>query len=137
EDIKTFALRPVDPSICQRLVEHTHYVRGDFADPGTYERLKAALVEVANEQNLPANYFYYLAVAPRFFGEIVRRLGAAGLVQEENDCWGGVVMKKPFGGDLQSARAWDAEIKRVLYEHQIYRIDHYLGKETAQNLLMF
>ena len=81
EDIKTFALRPVDTAISQRLVEHTHYVRGDFADPGTYERLKAALVEVANEQNLPANYFYYLAVAPRFFGEIVRRLGAAGLVQ--------------------------------------------------------
>ena len=137
EDIKTFALRPVDPAICQRLVEHTHYVRGDFADPGTYERLKAALVEVADEQNLPANYFYYLAVAPRFFGEIVRRLGAAGLVQEENDCWRRVVIEKPFGRDLQSARALNAEIKRVFDEHQIYRIDHYLGKETVQNLLMF
>jgi glucose-6-phosphate 1-dehydrogenase len=137
EDIKTFALRPVDPAICQRLVEHTHYVRGDFADPGTYDRLKATLVEVAKEQNLPANYFYYLAVAPRFFGEIVRRLGAAGLVQEENGCWRRVVIEKPFGRDLQSARALNVEIKQVLDEHQIYRIDHYLGKETVQNVLMF
>src|SRR6266446_3089527 len=137
EDIKTFALRPVDPAIRQRLVEHTHYVRGDFADPDTYEQLKAKLGEVANQQNLPANYFYYLAVAPRFFGEIVRRLGAAGLAREENGCWRRVVVEKPFGRDLHSARALNAEIKQVLDEHQIYRIDHYLGKETVQNLLMF
>jgi len=137
EDIKTFALRPVDAAIRQRLVEHTHYVRGDFADPDTYEQLKARLGEVANQENLPANYFYYLAVAPRFFGEIVRRLGAAGLAREENGCWRRVVIEKPFGRDLHSARALNAEIKQVLDEHQIYRIDHYLGKETVQNLLMF
>jgi glucose-6-phosphate 1-dehydrogenase len=137
EDIKTFALRPVDAALRERLVEHTHYVRGDFADPGTYERLKATLAEVANQENLPANHFYYLAVAPRFFGEIVRRLGAAGLALEENGCWRRVVIEKPFGRDLQSARALNAEIKQVLDEHQIYRIDHYLGKETVQNLLMF
>jgi glucose-6-phosphate 1-dehydrogenase len=137
EDVKTFALSPVDPAISKRLVEHTHYVRGDFADPGTYEQLKTTLAEVANQENLPANYFYYLAVAPRFFGEIVRRLGAAGLAREENGCWRRVVIEKPFGRDLQSARALNAEIKQVLGEHQIYRIDHYLGKETVQNLLMF
>ena len=137
EDIGTFALRPVDAAISKRLVEHTHYVRGDFADPGTYERLKATLAEVANQENLPPNYFYYLAVAPRFFGEIVRRLGAAGLAQEGNGAWRRVVIEKPFGRDLQSARALNAEIKQVLAEHQIYRIDHYLGKETVQNLLMF
>jgi len=114
DDIKTFALRPVDPAICKRLVEHTYYVRGDFADPGTYERLKATLGEVASKENLPANYFFYLAVAPRFFGEIVRRLGASGLAQEENGCWRRVVIEKPFGRDLQSARALNAEIKQVL-----------------------
>jgi glucose-6-phosphate 1-dehydrogenase len=137
QDIKTFALRPVDPKICQRLVEHTHYVRGDFADPATYEQLKAKLAEVAKLDNIPSNHFYYLAVAPRFFGEIVRRLGAAGLVQEENGHWRRVVIEKPFGRNLQSARALNAEIKQVLGEHQIYRIDHYLGKETVQNLMMF
>jgi glucose-6-phosphate 1-dehydrogenase len=137
EDIKTFASRPVDPSIRERLVEHTHYVRGDFADPDVYERLKATLQEVATNDNVVSNHFYYLAVAPRFFSEIVRRLGAAGLVQEENGLWRRVVIEKPFGRDLQSAQALNAEIKLVLDEHQIYRIDHYLGKETVQNLIMF
>ena len=74
DDIKTFALRPVDPAICKRLVEHTYYVRGDFADPGTYERLKATLGEVATKENLPANYFFYLAVAPRFRGGLPQHL---------------------------------------------------------------
>lgn len=137
DDIKIFALRPVDAAISKRIVEQTYYVRGDFGDPGTYDRLKATLDDVASKENLPANYFYYLAVAPRFFGEIVRRLGAAGLVQEENDCWRRVVIEKPFGRDLQSARALNAEIKQVLDERQIYRIDHYLGKETVQNVMMF
>ena len=137
DDIKTFALRAVDSAISKRIVEHTYYVRGDFGDPGTYDRLKATLGEVAKTENLPANYFYYLAVAPRFFGEIVRRLGTAGLVQEENGYWRRVVIEKPFGRDLQSARALNAEIKKVLDEHQIYRIDHYLGKETVQNVMMF
>jgi glucose-6-phosphate 1-dehydrogenase len=137
QDIKTFALRAVDPVLCNRLVEHTHYVRGDFSDPSTYERLKIKLTEVSKQDNIPSNYFYYLAVAPRFFGEIVRHLGAAGLAREERGQWRRVVIEKPFGRDLQSARALNAEIKQVLEEHQIYRIDHYLGKETVQNLMMF
>jgi glucose-6-phosphate 1-dehydrogenase len=137
EDIRTFASRPIDPTIRERLVEHTYYVRGDFADPDVYQRLKATLGEVATKDNVFSNHFYYLAVAPRFFGEIVRQLGAAGLAQEENGQWRRVVIEKPFGRDLQSARALNAEIKQVLNEHQIYRIDHYLGKETVQNLIMF
>ncbi|HEX9112261.1 MAG TPA: glucose-6-phosphate dehydrogenase, partial [Terriglobales bacterium] len=137
EDIKTFASRPIDPTIRERLVEHTYYVGGDFADPGVYQRLKATLGEVAARDNVFSNHFYYLAVAPRFFGEIVRQLGEAGLAQEENGLWRRVVIEKPFGRDMQSARALNAEIKQVLDEHQIYRIDHYLGKETVQNLIMF
>src|SRR6267378_343798 len=137
EDIKTFALRAVDPAICKRLVEHIHYVRGDFADPSNYEQLKDKLAEAANQDNIPGNYFYYLVVAPCFFGEFVRRLGAAGLAQEENGRWRCVVIENPFGRDLQSARALNAEIKQVLDEHQVYRIDRYLGKGTVQNLMMF
>jgi glucose-6-phosphate 1-dehydrogenase len=137
EDLRTFSSRPIDSTIHERLVEHSYYVRGDFADPDVYQRLKATLEEVAAKDNVPSNHFYYLAVAPRFFGEIVRQLGAAGLAQEENGRWRRVVIEKPFGRDLQSARALNAEIKQVLDEHQIYRIDHYLGKETVQNLIMF
>jgi glucose-6-phosphate 1-dehydrogenase len=137
EDIKTFASRPIDPAICDRLVGHTYYVRGDFAEPDAYQRLKSTLGEVATKDNVSSNHFYYLAVAPRFFGEIVRQLGEAGLAQEENGRWRRVVIEKPFGRDLESARALNTEIKQVLDEHQIYRIDHYLGKETVQNLIMF
>ena len=137
EDIKTFSSRSMDPAIRERLVEHTYYVRGDFGDPDVYQRLKTTLEEVAAKDNVASNHFYYLAVAPRFFGEIVRQLGAAGLTQEENGRWRRVVIEKPFGRDLQSARALNAEIKQVLAENQIYRIDHYLGKETVQNLIMF
>src|ERR1700694_5785227 len=137
EDLRTFSSRPIDSTIHERLVEHSYYVRGDFADPDVYQRLKATLEEVAAKDNVPSNHFYYLAVAPRFFGEIVRQLGAAGLAQEENGRWRRVVIEKPFGRDLQSARALNVEIKQVLDEHQIYRIDHYLGKETVQNLMMF
>jgi len=137
EDIRTFASRPVDPAIRERLVAHTYYLRGDFADADVYQQLKAILGEVAAKDSVLSNYFYYLAVAPRFFGEIVRQLGAAGLAQEENGQWRRVVIEKPFGRDLQSAKALNAEIKLVLDEHQIYRIDHYLGKETVQNLIMF
>jgi glucose-6-phosphate 1-dehydrogenase len=137
EDIKTFALRRVDPSLSKRLVDHTYYVRGDFADPSTYQNLKTTLAEITKQENIPNNHFYYLAVAPRFFADIVRGLGEAGLAREERDEWRRVVIEKPFGRDLQSARELNVEIKRVLSERQIYRIDHYLGKETVQNLMMF
>jgi len=137
EDIKTFASRAIDPAIRERVVAGTYYVSGDFADPDAYQRLKTTLGEVAAKDKVVSNHFYYLAVAPRFFGEIVRQLGAAGLAQEENGRWRRVVIEKPFGRDLQSARALNAEIKQVLDERQIYRIDHYLGKETVQNLIMF
>ena len=136
-DMKKFALRPVNPSIATRLIGHTYYVRGEFGEAATYGNLKAALSDIAQQDNIPSNHFYYLAVAPRFFGEIVKQLGAAGLAQEKNGQWRRVVIEKPFGHDLESARALNAEIKQVLDERQIYRIDHYLGKETVQNLMMF
>jgi glucose-6-phosphate 1-dehydrogenase len=86
---------------------------------------------------VPGNHFYYLAVAPRFFGEVVKQLGAAGLAQETNGHWARVIIEKPFGRDLDSARDLNREIKQVLEERQIYRIDHYLGKETVQNIMIF
>jgi glucose-6-phosphate 1-dehydrogenase len=80
---------------------------------------------------------FYLATPPNLFGEVVRRLGEAGLVQTDEDTWRRVIVEKPFGHDLESARALSAELARVLREDQIYRIDHYLGKETVQNILVF
>ena len=128
---------PVPSEMWDWFVKRIYYVRGDFQDPKAYQRLQETTAQAAKEHAVPANYFYYLAVEPRFFGEAVRQLGAAGLAQEADGHWRRVIVEKPFGRDLESARALNAEIKQVLGERQIYRIDHYLGKETVQNLIMF
>ena len=137
EDLERFAPVPVAPEVRARILERVHYVRGGFEEAATYQRLKEAVAQVARDSAIPPNHFYYLAVAPAFFGTIVRQLGEAGLAGEEEGHWRRVVVEKPFGRDLESARALNAEITQVFSESQIYRIDHYLGKETVQNLLVF
>jgi glucose-6-phosphate 1-dehydrogenase len=117
--------------------ERLNYLQGDFGDPNTYTQLAARLSELDRVHATEGNYLFYLATAPKFFAKIVHQLGEAGLVREENDRWRHVVIEKPFGHDLHSCAALNAEIKGVLAENQIYRIDHYLGKETVQNLLVF
>src|SRR5882762_2177974 len=111
--------------------------RGDFADPAAYATLRSRLAEIDTTLGTAGNYLYYLAVAPRFFAEVVQQLGKAGLADQENDRWRRVVIEKPFGNDLDSAKTLNKQCKAVLAENQIYRIDHYLGKETVQNILVF
>jgi glucose-6-phosphate 1-dehydrogenase len=136
-DIKEFASCPITPEMWNWFLNRIYYVRGDFQDPEAYKVLKSQIATVEKTHNLPGNHFYYLAVAPRFFGEVVRQLGAAGLAQESNGRWARVIIEKPFGRDLDSARDLNREIKQILDEKQIYRIDHYLGKETVQNIIIF
>jgi glucose-6-phosphate 1-dehydrogenase len=136
-DMKTLATGPIDPGIWEWLVRRIHYVQGDFQDPAGYQRLAAKLAEAEKDHGTQGNRFHYLAVAPKFFAEVVRQLGAAGLAKETNGRWARVVIEKPFGRDLRSARQLNREVQDVLHERQIYRIDHYLGKETVQNLLVF
>jgi glucose-6-phosphate 1-dehydrogenase len=83
------------------------------------------------------NYLFYLATPTQMFATLVKRLGEAGLVREEEGHWRRVIIEKPFGADLPSAQALDRDILGVLTESQVYRIDHYLGKETVQNILVF
>ncbi len=109
------------------------YVPGNFAMVRDYVRLANALAEL---EGGPAGRLYYLAAPPRFYADIVARLGQAGLAAA-TDGWRRVVVEKPFGTDLGSARALNQALHQVLDEQQIYRIDHYLGKETVQNLLIF
>jgi glucose-6-phosphate 1-dehydrogenase len=137
EDIKEFATCPFTPEMWQWFLNRIYYVRGDFQDPAAFKTLKAQIAAVEKTHNVPGNHFYYLAVAPRFFGEVVRQLGTAGLAQETNGRWARVIIEKPFGRDLDSARDLNREIKQILEERQIYRIDHYLGKETVQNIIIF
>jgi glucose-6-phosphate 1-dehydrogenase len=137
QDMKELATNPIDQHVWAWFLERIHYVQGDFQDPEGFQRLSAKLTEVEKDHGTQGNRFFYLAVAPKFFAEVVRQLGKAGLASEDKGKYARVVIEKPFGRDLQSAKQLNREIKQVLEEKQIYRIDHYLGKETVQNLLVF
>ena len=137
EDVKQFEAHPVDAALWQWFMERTYYVQGDFKDPAAYQRLQAQIAEADAKHGTQGNLFHYLAVAPGFFAEIVRQLGQIGLTHEENGRWTRVIVEKPFGHDLESAKQLNKDLKQILNEKQIYRIDHYLGKETVQNLLVF
>ena len=117
----------------QRLFYHC----GDFADPATFADIGSRLGQIDDQFQTEGNYLFYLATSPKFFGAIVERMGSAGLSHQENGHWRRVIIEKPFGTDYDSARALNQQIKAVLDENQIYRIDHYLGKETVQNILVF
>jgi len=119
------------------LRQRLYYERGDFGDPGTFSRLRDRLSMIDADRRTQGNYLFYLATAPKFFAPIVQQLGCSGLSQQENGRWRRVVIEKPFGQDLESAKALNRDIKTVLEENQIYRIDHYLGKETVQNIMVF
>ena len=136
EDIKLYATSDVDPELWKWFEERIYYMSGDFADPACYQKLKTLLAEVDTTHGTGGNYFNYLATSPNFFATIVQQLGAAGLTTEENN-WRRVIIEKPFGRDFESAKKLNSDIKQVLHEKQIYRIDHYLGKETVQNILVF
>lgn len=136
-DIREFATSPVPPEAWNWLVERVFYIRGDFQDTATFDALKQQLEALNRDVKTQGCALFYLAVAPRFIGEIIRGLGKSGLAHEENGQWRRVIIEKPFGRDLDSARALNQEVSKVLEERQTYRIDHYLGKETVQNILMF
>jgi len=129
EDISTVAV--------QDFRSRLYYQRGDFGDSAMFGSLESRLRDLDQEYKTESNYLFYLATAPRFFGSIVQQLGQSQLSRQQNGCWRRVVIEKPFGHDLDSAQALNREIKAVLAENQIYRIDHYLGKETVQNILVF
>mgnify|MGYP001198448979 CR=1 FL=1 len=137
KDIREFATRSVDEALWKEIRDALYYQAGEFADPATYSQLGALLKDVARDHATGGNVLFYLATPPDFFGGIVKRLGEAGLTGQVDDAWRRVVIEKPFGRDLDSARALNAELRAVLEESQIYRIDHYLGKETVQNIMVF
>ena len=137
EDLREFATSDVDPSMVEAAQSHLYYVSGEFGDATTFQRLQALLPELDKTHGTQGNYLYYLATAPTFFSTIIEQLGSAGLTNEEEGRWRRVIIEKPFGRDVESARALNEEIKQVLRERQIYRIDHYLGKETVQNIMAF
>jgi glucose-6-phosphate 1-dehydrogenase len=127
---------PFDAQAWEFIASRITHFAGDLTEPDTYARLHQSLEKTAALHQTGGNAIFYLAVASQLFGTIVEQLGAAGLVQEKDNGFRRVIIEKPFGSDLASARALNAQILRVLSEAQIYRMDHFLGKETVQNIMV-
>jgi glucose-6-phosphate 1-dehydrogenase len=137
KQLQNFATGQVDPDLRDWMLSRLYYVYGDFKDPKVYASLAQTLAEADKNHHTHSNYFFYLATSPMFFADIVEQLGAAGLAAEKDGHWRRIVFEKPFGNDLESAKALNQHLSKVLTENQIFRIDHYLGKETVQNILVF
>jgi glucose-6-phosphate 1-dehydrogenase len=142
ETIQTFARGregkgdAIDERAWSWLLGRMHYMHGDFTKPDTFNQLGELLADQQKGQNGTAHALFYLAVADRFFGPVIEHLGGAGLTRQSEGAWRRVIVEKPFGHDFASAKALNAEILKTLSEDQIYRIDHFLGKETVQNILV-
>ncbi len=128
---------PSDAATWEPFAQSIHYLSADFRDPKTYERIKALLACYDKERGTSGNRVFYLSTAPSEYVDIIRNLGAADLAHGSGNGWVRIIIEKPFGRDLESARSLNAEVSAVFGEDQVYRIDHYLGKETVQNLLVF
>jgi glucose-6-phosphate 1-dehydrogenase len=136
-DIRRFSTRPTfDEAVWTRLSERLHFLQGDFADAAAFRRLAELTTRLAAQYQIGGNRLYYLATPPVVFGLIAGQLGGVGLSKPEQG-WARLVVEKPFGNDLKSAAELNRTLLRDWREEQIYRIDHYLGKETVQNLSAF
>jgi glucose-6-phosphate 1-dehydrogenase len=138
-----FDIDQIDEAAWKRLAERMSYVQGDLTKPVLYQRIRAPLDKAEKDHGTQGNVIFYLAVADRFFGTVVEQLGEAKLTDQDEDengkhrFWRRVVIEKPFGHSLDSARDLNARILRTLHEDQIFRIDHFLGKDTVQNIMAF
>src|SRR5712692_6384392 len=135
--LREFGPGSVEEDAYRWLAERTHYLRGDLNDPAAYTRLAQLLAETDKTHLTQGNCLFYLATPAAAFATVVHQLDRAGLVRETEERWRRVIIEKPFGSDLRSAQELNREILGVLAESQTYRIDHYLGKETVQNIMVF
>ncbi|HMN72134.1 MAG TPA: glucose-6-phosphate dehydrogenase [Rhodoblastus sp.] len=136
ESLGKYCNEKCDLAVVDDLVARVTVVVADAADPKSFEALGAHLEDIDAKNGVKGNRIFYLAIPPAGFAPTVRALGAAGLTRRKNGAFARVIVEKPFGHDLRSAMKLNAELREVLDEDQIFRIDHYLGKETVQNILM-
>jgi glucose-6-phosphate 1-dehydrogenase len=136
EGLHTFGKRPIKDDVASRLFACVHCLVADTDDPASFERLNIELAKLEKARGTKGNRLFYLATPPAAFAPIAKALSQAGMLREHDDIWRRLVIEKPFGTDLASAQKLNAELLAIMNEHQIYRIDHYLGKETVQNILV-
>lgn len=135
EGVEQFGGGIENPAVWDEFAQGLFYHAGDMDNPDSYQSLKAFITELETQRRTLGNRAYYLAVSPNFFPEAIRQLGAAGLLNDPRKHR--LVIEKPFGRTLATAQALNRVVQQVCHEEQVYRIDHYLGKETVQNLLVF
>ncbi len=131
-----FATRDIDQNAAKKVLGRVAYVHGDPDDDATYKKIGQELSRIERECGTQGNRLFYLATPPAGFAPIGRHLGESDLARQGNGAWRRVVVEKPFGTDLASARALNKTLLGILKEDQIFRIDHYLGKETVQNIMV-
>lgn len=138
EGVNSFSRnKPADPSVWESFAQGVFYSDGNFDDLEAYKKLSALLDQLDKERGTAGNRLFYLATAPEYFPIILNNLGASGLNNSPMDGWVRVIIEKPFGRSLETAKALNKTVHTNFNENQIYRIDHYLGKETVQNILAF
>ncbi|MDH4225994.1 MAG: glucose-6-phosphate dehydrogenase, partial [Deltaproteobacteria bacterium] len=138
EGCDKFARRkPVDDALWNSFAPCLFYNAGEFSDLDAYAKLKDRLDEIDSKFSIPANRLFYLATPPSAYPDIIKNLGASGLVKRTLDPFTRIIVEKPFGRDLESAQVLNRQLKQVFREAQVFRIDHYLGKENVQNMLVF
>jgi glucose-6-phosphate 1-dehydrogenase len=137
-NLKEFAGAEGEDRWIQWFRERTYYTGGDFdEDKKLFADIKDMLRDVCETKKIPPNFLFYMAIPPGLFASVAKKIVKHGLGKEEKENWSRFVFEKPFGRDLESAKQLNADLLKMLKERQIYRIDHYLGKETVQNLLVF
>jgi glucose-6-phosphate 1-dehydrogenase len=134
--LREFATRVVDDAIAKRLLECVTCTAADPKDPASFDRMREQLEKLEANRATGGHRLFYLATPPDAFAPIARELGRTGMLKEDGGAWRRLIVEKPFGTDLESAKALNSELLKIADEHQIYRIDHYLGKETVQNILV-
>jgi glucose-6-phosphate 1-dehydrogenase len=132
-----YSRTPFREEVWSQLAEGFRFVPGDFSDDVAFDQLKQTILELDKARGTSGNHAFYLSIPPRFFPDVVGQLKEHGLAEPHDGSWRRVVVEKPFGHDLESARALNSIVSEVFPAESVFRIDHYLGKETVQNMLAF
>ena len=133
--VKLHARTQFREEVWQQLIQGMRFVQGDFDDDEAFETLKSTIEELDKEQGTGGNFAFYLSVPPKFFPKVVQQLKKHGLAEQKEGSWRRAVIEKPFGHDLASAQELNRLVHDVFPPVEVFRIDHYLGKETVQNIL--
>jgi glucose-6-phosphate 1-dehydrogenase len=133
--VKKYSRTPFNENVWKQLAQGIRFVHGEFDDPASFQRLKATIEELDRDRGTMGNHAFYLSIPPKSFPQVTEQLRSSGLAEQKQGTWRRVVIEKPFGSDLKTARELNDVVESVFPPDSVFRIDHYLGKETVQNIL--